>query len=968
MRCCYLLQKDYNAAEVAYSAVVDYGEESRFYEQSLYKLGWSQFKLAWHEDSLEPFFELLDRKIGAIELKEGEERLASLSRAEQELVEDTFRVLSISFSYMDGAKAIDEFLARRGHPQYAYVIYMNLGDLYLNKERFVDAAETYEAFVGQDPYHKKAPLLQVEVIEAYKRGGFPSLVLEGKKGFVDRYGMDGEFWVRNPREENTEVAAHLKANLTDLAQYYHAEAQTNGKQSDYREAANWYRKYLAYFPGEPDTANTNFLLAEILFESEEFAEATIEYERTAYGYPLHEHSAEAGYAALLAYAEHERALSGEEKIAWHQQYLDSGLRFAETYPEHPESGAVLTTVAEDLFAQNQFDLAIAVGQTVVGKQPAVEPALARTAWTVIAHSQFDLAQFAEAEQSYYQLRAYTPADDAGRTAGDQGPDIDGAEVVHRPDEETGADRQHDRERELDAGEPAQPERSPAPAQRAPGARAQNRGQPRPTVHPHRQRPEGETDEQRQPGGEADHRPAQAHAAEAGKLLRGESRQVVQGDRREPEAGDRAERAEHERLAQVLPTDRAPARPERGAHRHLGRAPVRTDHDERRDVHAAHEQHDHDATEEQPEQIARVSDDPVLQGLDERVEGKRVHRVRSTRLRVELPREGQQARDVRRGILAGGAVTKSRHAPVADVHRGPDRLRSEAERQHELGLDVETVDRGRGHADDFSRLTVDRQRAPHGGRIRPEAVDPVPLGEHHRPGREAVHLLGREAPPGDGREGQSGQEIETGEEHGHRLGLSHAGDRDVPVRVHRERLEGPTVLRVGEVPCRALTHVVHAARRGRVTETHQPVRVLERQRPEHDRVEERENRHRGPDSDREHEDRRAREDGLAHERAHRPPNTRDTVGQPAPGLPGAAEPVLPAAEPPVGAGTKPLRLDRDQLPTYALLFGELLLDPRIGLFGTQAPEHRVAMQVLQMIGQLVDDPLVPLPPHGGQVDS
>ncbi|MDH3375264.1 MAG: tetratricopeptide repeat protein, partial [Gammaproteobacteria bacterium] len=276
------LRRSYNEAEQAYQDVVKYGEESRFYEQALYKLGWSQFKLAWHEDSLEPFFQLLDRKIKNIELQDGENRLEQLSRANQELVEDTFRVLSISFSYMEGAKSIDNFLDARGHPEYSYIIYINLGDLYLEKERFVDAAEAYEAFVVQDPFHPKSPLLQVEVIEAYKRGGFPSLVLEGKKGFVERYGMDGEFWLRNPPEQNTAVAAHLKANLNDLAQYYHAEAQRDGKQSDYREAAQYYRKYLAYFPGEPDSANTNFLLAEILFESKQFRAATEEYERTAY--------------------------------------------------------------------------------------------------------------------------------------------------------------------------------------------------------------------------------------------------------------------------------------------------------------------------------------------------------------------------------------------------------------------------------------------------------------------------------------------------------------------------------------------------------------------------------------------------------------------------------------------------------------------------------------------------------------
>ena len=108
--------------------------------------------------------------------------MTELGRSEREIVEDTFRVLSISFSYMGGADSISEYLRGRGYPDYGYVIYMNLGDLYLSKSRFVDAAETYEAFSKADPDHPKSPLLQVEVIEAYKLGGFPTLVLEAKKG------------------------------------------------------------------------------------------------------------------------------------------------------------------------------------------------------------------------------------------------------------------------------------------------------------------------------------------------------------------------------------------------------------------------------------------------------------------------------------------------------------------------------------------------------------------------------------------------------------------------------------------------------------------------------------------------------------------------------------------------------------------------------------------------------------------
>jgi TolA-binding protein len=410
------LRKRYAEAEPAYLHVVDAGADSRYYEQSLYKLGWARFKLAEHEESFDPFFTLLDRKLAGVDLQRGGDQLDVLSRAERELVEDTFRVVSISFSYMEGADSIGTWFKERGFPPYTHVIYMNLGDLYLEKERFADAAGAYAAFVEVDPWHPRAPLLQVEVIEAYKRGGFPSLVLDAKEAFVERYGMDSEHWQHNQPDEHSEVVAHLKANLGDLAQFYHAEAQRDGKRSDYQEAARWYRKFLAYFPGEPDSAHTNFLLAEILFESEDFAGATAEYERTAYQYPPHEQSAEAAYAAILSYRRHEEGLDGAARDAWHQEYLDSGLRFAESWPEHPESAAVLTTIAEDLFRQNQFDLAIAVAQTAVGRQPPIDEPLARTAWTVIAHSQFDLNQYAEAEAAYYALRPLTPRDDLTATS------------------------------------------------------------------------------------------------------------------------------------------------------------------------------------------------------------------------------------------------------------------------------------------------------------------------------------------------------------------------------------------------------------------------------------------------------------------------------------------------------------------------------------------------------------------------
>ena len=304
--------KRYAEAQKAYEAASAFGPKSGFYEQSLYKLGWSLFKQSENEASFEPFVRVLDLKLVDPARPGAVVDPASLARADRELVQDTFRVLSIGFSYVDGQETLDRFVKRRGEIPYGYMLYSELGDLYVSKQRYTDAADTYRAFVDRYPDHEHAPLLQMQAIEAYKKGGFAQLVLDGKKEFVERYRLGSSFWAARTPEQFPLVARELKTNLTDLAQYYHAEAQRSKKKADYHEAARWYREFLQSFPDDPDSANTNYLLADTLFESEEFRAAATEYERTAYAYPFHAKSAEAGYAALVCYEREAKTMEGSD--------------------------------------------------------------------------------------------------------------------------------------------------------------------------------------------------------------------------------------------------------------------------------------------------------------------------------------------------------------------------------------------------------------------------------------------------------------------------------------------------------------------------------------------------------------------------------------------------------------------------------------------------------------------------------
>jgi TolA-binding protein len=411
--------KAYPKAESAYQAVIKIGPSSPFYNQSLYKHGWSLFKQGENERSLDSFAGVLDSMLMSKRSPPELVELESLSRPNRELVEDTFRVMSITFSYLDGPKTIGEFVKRRTPPgqqprPYSYLLYARLGDLYIEKERYTDAADSYRAFVSQDRNNEKAPLLEMQAIEAYQKGGFPQLVLQGKKEFVENYSFGTAYWQGRDVKNEPKVVAVLKTNLKDVAQYYHAQAQRTKNVADYQEAAKWYRSYLTSFPDDPDSAVTDFLLADTLFESKQYLDAAKEYESTAYHYGNHEKAAAAGYAAVIAYGKLEETLSGDAKADAHARSVDSSLKFAQTFPAHPESAAVLTRAATDLYTAKDYPRAIAAADAVLARQPPVDATKQRVAWTVIGNSNFEQGVFDKAEAAYGHAQTLMPANDPER--------------------------------------------------------------------------------------------------------------------------------------------------------------------------------------------------------------------------------------------------------------------------------------------------------------------------------------------------------------------------------------------------------------------------------------------------------------------------------------------------------------------------------------------------------------------------
>jgi tetratricopeptide (TPR) repeat protein len=411
----FFTRRKYRDAESAYSAVVSLGANSSYYELAIYKLGWTFYKQELYEEALQRYTALLDYKVST-----GYDFDQRHEEEDERRVADTFRVISLSFSNLGGPQAVQEYFSKFGNRRYEDRVYSNLGEHYLEKLRYDDAAKTYKAFIALYPFHRAAPRFSMNVVATFTKGGFPKLVLESKREFASRYGLQSEYWRHFKPEETPEVLAYLKTNLKDLATHYHAEYQSTEdageKLANYHEALRWYGDYLKSFPTDADSPPINYRFADLLLENKDFGEAARQYERTAYGYPAHSQSAAAGYAAVYAYRQQLKVASAEQRDAVKRDTVASSLKFADTFPDHAEAAAVLGAAADDLYEMKDYGTAVKSARRVIDNYPGAELAIRRSAWLVVAHGSFELGEYPEAERAYTQVLTVTPESDESRNA------------------------------------------------------------------------------------------------------------------------------------------------------------------------------------------------------------------------------------------------------------------------------------------------------------------------------------------------------------------------------------------------------------------------------------------------------------------------------------------------------------------------------------------------------------------------
>ncbi len=413
----------YRESELAYAYILERGRGSRFYEQALFKYSWSIYKQDRCLDSFDAFFSILDLKLTRNITPSEMAAMAFVSLSDLELVNDSFRAIGLCVIFHDNVKVLTEYLNKKPVRYYEFLVYDRLAKLYANQERPEGAASAYREYFNRSEWHPYALMLQDKAVDIYTKIAAKDKIIATKKEFIKRYDILSEhldssshndyahYLIKSDTVTADALRVFYEKHLIDVARFHHAKAQRTDALTDYKEAIAWYRRYLRDFPVGKDVAEVSFLLAEAQFQDKQFKEAASQYERSAYNYVTHQYSAEAGYAALLAYDEHEKLLKEADKKRWRYKGLKSSLLFAKKFYKDSRAPQVLANAAKELYEDEAYTEAVAAAETVIHRYPNAEHDIRRTALIVLSNTQFEQQNFEIAELFYHELRALIGRDD-----------------------------------------------------------------------------------------------------------------------------------------------------------------------------------------------------------------------------------------------------------------------------------------------------------------------------------------------------------------------------------------------------------------------------------------------------------------------------------------------------------------------------------------------------------------------------
>ncbi len=388
-------------AALLYKNVIQFKDSPR-YDEALYKLGWTYYRLAAdnpenYTDAI-LYFTLVIQDIEKHRKIDPEGKYVK-SNIQPEAMQYLAACFVDTVYAPDGIEKITRYLQDLGMPRFGVKVLSDMGDLYARIVDYNKSIRAYNRLLELYPDYIHAPLIGKKIADVYVLANRPEDAYRQREKVFEMYNPTSEWYAKieqsdiperldvlNEAYKITEEA--LRGNLLyKLAQAEELEKTGGDSLAAYSEFAKLAKKYIEYFPTDKNAYEINWSLAYVLdTELGRYKEAFEEYIRVSNDYLESEHREEAANNAIAVaqtLVQLKRATVDTAQVAGmdmaqiaardlteeEKMLAEAYDNYIKLFPDSEKTATYLANAGALYYQHGQFDLARKYYKTMVTKFP-----------------------------------------------------------------------------------------------------------------------------------------------------------------------------------------------------------------------------------------------------------------------------------------------------------------------------------------------------------------------------------------------------------------------------------------------------------------------------------------------------------------------------------------------------------------------------------------------------------------------
>jgi tetratricopeptide (TPR) repeat protein len=239
-----------------YRRILQYNDSPK-YDEALYRLGWSYYKLNDYPQAIS-YFTLLADDIKRSQRLDPKNKITNPS-----LAEESIEYIGIAFLDYKGAAAAADYLNSVGGRQYGIDILRKIGDVYMNvKEEYDKAIEAYRLLLKMFPVAPEAPMARAKIAECYRALDEEQMAYLQRDSLLVEYHENSAWWQHNT-DEGLRAKTHqlVERGLRENINLLLKRADENNDMALYAQAVRDSRKYLRAFPKDSAASQIHWNMA-----------------------------------------------------------------------------------------------------------------------------------------------------------------------------------------------------------------------------------------------------------------------------------------------------------------------------------------------------------------------------------------------------------------------------------------------------------------------------------------------------------------------------------------------------------------------------------------------------------------------------------------------------------------------------------------------------------------------------------